>query len=155
LPAAVVDFGGGGMADPGPGDGVYGISVVATLSGVNIRSVRLYERHGLLRPARTPGGTRLFSQDDVRQLRRIAELVADGVNLAGVARILGLEAAATELRVENGRLRGGDAAAPDAPAPPPVDDRPPPRATPAGRRRASGGDRRGSPRRGTPDPGGR
>jgi MerR family transcriptional regulator, heat shock protein HspR len=131
------------MADPGPGDGVYGISVVATLSGVNIRSVRLYERHGLLRPARTPGGTRLFSQDDVHRLRRIAELVADGVNLTGVARILSLEEAATELRAENGRLRGGDAAAPDPPPPPPGTAR-------AGGRRAPGGNRRGVPRRGTP-----
>lgn len=91
--------------DPSPSDGVYSMSVVADLAGVKARSVRLWERHGLLRPARTPGGTRVFSQDDVRRLRRIAELVDDGINPAGIARILCLEADSNALREENTALR--------------------------------------------------
>jgi MerR family transcriptional regulator, heat shock protein HspR len=86
------------MADddrkPGPpasDRGVYGISVAAELSGINEQSLRLYERQGLLTPARSEGGTRRYSADDLAQLRRISELVAAGVNLAGVARILELE----------------------------------------------------------------
>jgi MerR family transcriptional regulator, heat shock protein HspR len=86
------------MADdddkPGPpasDRGVYGISVAAELSGINEQSLRLYERQGLLTPARSQGGTRRYSADDLAQLRRISELVAAGVNLAGVARILELE----------------------------------------------------------------
>lgn len=98
------------MADPDSSDGVYSISVVSHLAGVNERSIRLWERRGLLRPARTPGGTRQFSQDDVRRLRRIAELVADGVNLTGIARVLGLEADSTVLRDENTALRSDNEA---------------------------------------------
>ena len=86
------------MADddhkPGPpasDRGVYGISVAAELSGINEQSLRLYERQGLLTPARSQGGTRRYSADDLAKLRRISELVAGGVNLAGVARILELE----------------------------------------------------------------
>ena len=80
-----------GMSEPDPAAGVYTISVAAELAGVTIRSLRLYERRGLLAPARTTGGTRRFSQDDLHRLRRIAELVADGVNLTGIGKILDLE----------------------------------------------------------------
>jgi len=76
---------------PTPGQGVYGISVAAELSGVAVQSLRLYERHGLLRPTRSDGGTRRYSADDLARLRRISELVAAGVNLAGIARILDLQ----------------------------------------------------------------
>jgi len=76
---------------PDPGQGVYGISVAAELSGVAVQSLRLYERHGLLNPARSGGGTRRYSADDLARLRRISELVAAGVNLAGIARILDLQ----------------------------------------------------------------
>lgn len=76
---------------PASDRGVYGISVAAELSGVSEQSLRLYERHGLLTPARSAGGTRRYSADDLRQLERINELVAAGVNLAGIARILVLE----------------------------------------------------------------
>ena len=76
---------------PGADRGVYGISVAAELSGINEQSLRLYERQGLLTPARSAGGTRRYSADDLRRLQRISELVAAGVNLAGVARILELE----------------------------------------------------------------
>jgi MerR family transcriptional regulator/heat shock protein HspR len=87
---------------PAAGRGVYGISVAAELAGVTPQTLRLYERHGLLEPERTEGGTRRYSQDDMMRLRRIGELVQAGVNLAGIARILELEAANAQLR-EDGR----------------------------------------------------
>jgi len=71
--------------------GVYGISIAAELSGVPVQSLRLYERHGLLSPSRSDGGTRRYSADDLTRLRRISELVDAGVNLAGIGRILTLQ----------------------------------------------------------------
>lgn len=71
--------------------GVYGISVVSDIVGVGEQTLRLYERRGLVEPERTEGGTRRYSQDDVDRLRRIGELVDDGVNLAGVGKVLQLE----------------------------------------------------------------
>jgi MerR family transcriptional regulator, heat shock protein HspR len=76
---------------PDPDQGVYGISVAAELSGIPVQSLRLYERHGLLTPARSHGGTRRYSADDLARLQRISELTAAGVNLAGIARILDLQ----------------------------------------------------------------
>ena len=70
--------------------GVYGISVAAELSGIKEQSLRLYEREGLLTPARSEGGTRR-SADDLARLQRVSQLVAAGVNLTGIARILELE----------------------------------------------------------------
>lgn len=78
--------------------GVYGISVAAELSGVPTQSLRLWERHGLLSPSRTEGGTRRYSVDDLTRIRRITTLVAAGVNIAGIARILDLEDDNSELR---------------------------------------------------------
>jgi DNA-binding transcriptional MerR regulator len=92
------------MSEPDPAAGVYTISVAAELTGVTVRSLRLYERHGLLEPARTSGGTRRYSQDDLRRLHRITELVADGVNLTGIGRILDLERDTHDLRTDNARL---------------------------------------------------
>jgi DNA-binding transcriptional MerR regulator len=77
---------------------VYGISVAAELSGMAVSSLRLYESHGLLEPARTPGGTRRYSPNDVDRLRSIGTLMDDGVNLAGVARVLELEEENRQLR---------------------------------------------------------
>ena len=71
--------------------GVYGISVAAELSGIKEQSLRLYEREGLLTPTRSEGGTRRYSADDLARLHRIRQLVAAGVNLTGIARILELE----------------------------------------------------------------
>ncbi len=76
---------------PAANQGVYGISVAAELSGVPVQSLRLYERYGLVRPSRSDGGTRRYSADDLARLRRISELVAVGINLAGIARILELQ----------------------------------------------------------------
>ena len=76
---------------PAADRGVYGIGVASELSGISEQSLRLYERQGLLTPARSAGGTRRYSADDLYRLRRISELVASGVNLVGVERILSLE----------------------------------------------------------------
>jgi MerR family transcriptional regulator, heat shock protein HspR len=83
---------------PDPGRGVYGISVAAELVGVDAQSLRLYERRGLLEPARTAGGTRRYSSDDIDRLRRITELLAAGLNLTGIGHVLNLEADNTVLR---------------------------------------------------------
>jgi MerR family transcriptional regulator/heat shock protein HspR len=76
---------------PSADRGVYGISVAAELSGVPVQSLRLYERHGLLSPSRSDGGTRRYSADDLTRLRRISELVDCGVNHPGIGRILDLQ----------------------------------------------------------------
>lgn len=86
---------------PAGSHGVYGISVAAELSGVPVQSLRLYESHGLLTPIRSDGGTRRYSADDLARLRRISRLVAAGVNLAGIGRILELEDDNAALLAEN------------------------------------------------------
>ena len=90
---------------PDPGLGVYGISVAADLVGMAPQTLRLYEDRGLLDPARTAGGTRRYSQDDLDRIRRIGELLGDGLNLAGVAAVLGLESDVLGLESDNARLR--------------------------------------------------
>jgi DNA-binding transcriptional MerR regulator len=85
------DDGANKVGPPASDRGVYGISVAADLSGISAQSLRLYERHGLLTPDRSAGGTRRYSADDLVRLQRISELVAAGVNLAGIVRILSLE----------------------------------------------------------------
>jgi MerR family transcriptional regulator/heat shock protein HspR len=95
------------------GRGVYGISVASELSGLDPQSLRLYERRGLLTPARTDGGTRRYSDDDLARLHRITELLAHGINLAGIARILDLEARNTQLEYDNAQLKS-DTAQPGA-----------------------------------------
>ena len=85
-------------AQPASDQGVYGISVAAELSGAPIQSIRLWERRGLLTPARTQGGTRRYSAEDLTQIARITALVASGVNIAGIIRILELEDDNTALR---------------------------------------------------------
>lgn len=87
------------------GLGVYSISVAAELSGVGQQTLRLYERRGLLTPARTAGGTRRYSDDDLVRLRRIVELTGVGVNMAGIGEILGLEARNIRLESDNHRLK--------------------------------------------------
>jgi MerR family transcriptional regulator/heat shock protein HspR len=89
--------------------GVYGISVTSELAGVSPQTLRLYESRGLLTPARTEGGTRRYSNDDLDRLARITELLASGVNLAGVAQILGLEARNSTLQSDNSQLESDNA----------------------------------------------
>ncbi len=92
--------------------GLFGISVAADLVGTGVQNLRAYERRGLVEPSRTTGGTRLYSEADVSRLRRIAELLAGGLNLAGIAMVLDLEDDNARLRAEiadppAGRRRSG------------------------------------------------
>lgn len=77
---------------------IYIISVAAELAGVHPQTLRVYERKGLVQPSRTQGNTRRYSQRDIDQLRRIQELTNEGINLAGVLRIMQLERRIEELR---------------------------------------------------------
>ncbi len=79
---------------------VYVISVAAELSGMHPQTLRIYERKGLVSPARTGGGNRRYSDEDVQLLRRIAELTSEGMNLVGVKRILELERRVAQLEAE-------------------------------------------------------
>ena len=90
---------------PGPDQAVYVISVAAELAGMHPQTLRIYERKGLVDPARTTGGNRRYSEADVAMLLRIAQLTAQGLNLAGVKRVLALEAEVTRLDDELDRAR--------------------------------------------------
>jgi DNA-binding transcriptional MerR regulator len=85
--------------------GVFAISVAAGMVSMQVQNLRVYERHGLVDPDRTPKGTRLYSPDDIERLHRIRELLADGLNLAGIAQVLELEDQVAQLRAEVARLR--------------------------------------------------
>jgi len=84
---------------------VYVISVAAELAGVHPQTLRIYERKGLVDPARTSGGSRRYSEADIEQLRRISELTDEGLNLAGVKKVLELEARIAELEAELAEAR--------------------------------------------------
>jgi MerR family transcriptional regulator/heat shock protein HspR len=79
---------------------VYVISVAAELAGMHPQTLRIYERKGLLEPARTAGGNRRYSDDDIERLRRISELAGEGMNLAGIRRVMELEDEVSRLRSE-------------------------------------------------------
>ena len=83
---------------------LYVISVAAELAGVHPQTLRIYERKGLVDPARTQGGSRRYSDDDIDRLRRIQELTTAGLNLEGVRRVIALEDEVRALRGEVGRL---------------------------------------------------
>jgi MerR family transcriptional regulator, heat shock protein HspR len=83
-----------------PARGVFVISVAAELAGVHPQTLRIYERKGLVDPARTGGGNRRYSEEDIELLRRIQDLTTEGLNLAGVKRVLALEAELGRLRAE-------------------------------------------------------
>jgi MerR family transcriptional regulator/heat shock protein HspR len=84
---------------------VYVISVAAELAGVHPQTLRIYERKGLLDPARTLGGSRRYSEHDIAQLQRIQDLTTAGLNLEGVRRVLELEAEVERLRAELDEVR--------------------------------------------------
>ena len=79
---------------------VYVISVAAELAGMHPQTLRIYERRGLVTPARTQGGNRRYSDADIEVLRRISELAEDGMNLEGIRRVMELEAENERLRAE-------------------------------------------------------
>jgi DNA-binding transcriptional MerR regulator len=86
------------FSGPSADRGVYGISTAAELAGMGVQNLRLYEARGLLEPARTDGGTRRYSANDLQRLQRIGDLLGVGLNLAGIAMVLQLE-------TENRRLQ--------------------------------------------------
>jgi MerR family transcriptional regulator/heat shock protein HspR len=88
------------MVRPTRAKAVYVISVAAELAGVHPQTLRIYERKGLLEPARTGGGSRRYSDTDIAQLRRIQELTREGLNLAGVKKVMELEAEVARLNTE-------------------------------------------------------
>lgn len=90
---------------------VFVISVAAELAGVHPQTLRIYERKGLVDPARTGGGSRRYSEVDLDRLRRIQDLTNEGLNLAGVKRVLELEA---ELAALEERLAAAESAATEA-----------------------------------------
>jgi MerR family transcriptional regulator/heat shock protein HspR len=84
---------------------VYVISVAAELAGMHPQTLRIYERRGLVQPARTQGGNRRYSDIDIDRLRRISDLAAEGMNLEGIRRVMALENEVERLRAENEQLR--------------------------------------------------
>ena len=91
--------------DFGPERALYGISVAAELTGVNPQMLRTYEAKGLLEPYRTEGGTRRYSGNDLDRINQITTLLDEGLNLAGIAYVLHLQAETRRLRNEVNRLR--------------------------------------------------
>jgi MerR family transcriptional regulator/heat shock protein HspR len=96
------------VVTPGWGDldrGLFSISVAAELAGLHPQTLRIYEREGLLDPVRSAGGTRRYSRRDISRLEEICALTADGMNLAGIRRILQLQEETRQLRAELAALR--------------------------------------------------
>ncbi len=99
------------MSDQSSSRAVYVISVAAELAGVHPQTLRIYERKGLLEPARTGGGSRRYSDQDIALLQRIQDLTEAGLNLAGVKRVLELEAENERLQheLDQARSQGAEA----------------------------------------------
>jgi MerR family transcriptional regulator, heat shock protein HspR len=93
------------MTTRGQLQAVYVISVAAELAGMHPQTLRIYERRGLVTPARTQGGNRRYSDADIDTLRRISELAEQGMNLEGIKRVMELEAENARLRAELERAR--------------------------------------------------
>jgi len=88
-----------------PARGLFPISVAAELAGLHPQTLRIYERQGLIDPARSPGGTRRYSTSDLTRLQEITTLMSSGLNLAGVRRVLELQAETRRLQAEIDRLK--------------------------------------------------
>lgn len=86
------------MAHHDPGTPLYGITVAAQLVDLPEATLRLFESKGVLTPARSEGGTRRYSDDDVERLRRATRLRDHGINIAGIVRVLALEDENADLR---------------------------------------------------------
>jgi MerR family transcriptional regulator, heat shock protein HspR len=93
-------------AEPDPTLGVFGITTAAELVGTGVQNLRAYEARGLVHPERTAGGTRRYSPDDLERLRHIGDLLADGLNLAGISAVLELEADNAALKTQLGKRAG-------------------------------------------------
>lgn len=93
-----------GWADPERG--LFSISVAAELAGLHPQTLRIYEREGLVDPARSSGGTRRYSTRDIERLQQISALTAEGLNLAGVRRVIDMLHQTRQLQAEITRLRG-------------------------------------------------
>jgi len=96
------------VVNPGWADldrGLFSISVAAELAGLHPQTLRIYEREGLLDPARSAGGTRRYSRRDIDRLAQICSLTADGLNLAGIRRVLQLQEETRQLHAELARLQ--------------------------------------------------
>jgi MerR family transcriptional regulator/heat shock protein HspR len=85
--------------------GLFSIAVAAELTGLHPQTLRIYEREGLLDPARSPGGTRRYSTDDIDRLQQIMALTSDGLNIAGVRRVLQMQEETRRLQAEVSRLK--------------------------------------------------
>src|SRR5579864_7351849 len=83
-----------------PSRGVFAISVAAELTELQPQTLRIYEREGLVTPARSDGGTRLYSRDDIERLNVIAAMMADGMNIVGVRRVLELQQQNADLQAQ-------------------------------------------------------
>jgi MerR family transcriptional regulator/heat shock protein HspR len=88
-----------------PTRGVFAVSVAAELAGTTVQNLHAYERRGLLKPSRSQGGSRRYSQDDVDRLLDIREMLDAGLNTAGIARVIALQAEVERLNAELDRLR--------------------------------------------------
>lgn len=84
---------------------LYMISVAADLAGLHPQTLRIYESKGLVTPKRTRGNTRMYSQADVERLELISQLTDEGINLAGVMRILDQRERMDKIQAENDALR--------------------------------------------------
>jgi MerR family transcriptional regulator/heat shock protein HspR len=89
----------------GDDEGVYVISIAAELSGMHPQTLRQYDRMGLVSPGRASGRGRRYSLRDIASLRNIQRLVGDGINLAGIKRIMELESAVANMAIEMAKLR--------------------------------------------------
>jgi MerR family transcriptional regulator/heat shock protein HspR len=86
-------------------EGIYVISVASQLSGLHPQTLRQYDRLGLVSPSRTIGKNRRYSLLDIVKLRNVQRLVGEGINLAGIARIIELEEAVANMALEVAKLR--------------------------------------------------
>jgi MerR family transcriptional regulator, heat shock protein HspR len=103
------------VVNPGWADldrGLFPISVAAELAGLHPQTLRIYEREGLIDPVRSAGGTRRYSRRDIDRIEQICALSADGLNLAGIRRVLQLQEETRQLQAEVARLRGVIAGSP-------------------------------------------
>lgn len=92
-------------AQPDDEQAVYVISIAAELSGMHAQTLRQYDRMGLVSPGRASGRGRRYSLLDIAALRNIQRLVGDGINLAGIKRIMELESAVANMAIEVAKLR--------------------------------------------------